>query len=813
MSEIRSALRGLVRNPGYAIVAGLALALGIGANTAVFSVVNAALLRALPYTDEDRVVRVYNHWEGTADGGISPAEHFDYIDGTADVFEAYGVYATGAASLTDGDLPERIAGAFVEAGVLEALGAQIAVGRSFTAADDADGGTPVALISDRLYHRRFAGDPGVIGTAVQLDGSTVTIVGVLPPTFRLPTGFSGNPAEIFVPLGLRRSDVTARGSHFLVGVARIVAGTTLEQAQARMDAVTTRFVAAWPDDYPRDMRFGSHLVRIREDIAGSVRPVLLILLGAVGLVLLVVCANVASLTLTRSDARRREFAVRTALGASTRHVTRQLLAESMVLALMGGAAGIVLATWSTAALVALAPAGLPLADNVTLDGRVLAFALAVTAGSALLFGLTPLFQLDRGASQVLREGGRSATASRPRQRLRSLIVAGELALAVVLLSGAGLLLRSFVALLGVDPGYATMGILTTELTLPNAGYLTDDSRRAFFRETVDRVSALPGVVAAGAVSNLPLAEPLGDINVQVEGREIRQAEVSPALDWQVITPGYLEAIGMRVIRGRDILTTDDQRAPGAVLINESAVSELFASEDPIGRRFLLGGNAGPGWVTIVGIVGDIRHETLDSPVRASMYLPHAQFTFWNGGSAVAGMSLVLSTTGDPATLAPAVRTAIAQIDAAVPPGPFLTMSDVRAASFSWPRFFTTLMGVFAALALALAALGVYGLLSFTVRMRTAEMGIRIALGARRGQVVRLVLRQALVPVAAGVTAGFAAAVLLSLAFEDLLFAVQPGDPLTMISVAAILGAVALIACGVPAIRATRVDPIAAMRLE
>lgn len=811
MLDIRSALRGLRRNPGYSLIAGIALALGIGVNTAVFSVVNAALLRSLPYASEDRVVRVYSHWQGTPDGSISPAEHFDYVDGATDVFDAYGVYSTGSINVLGGSGAERLSGAFVESGVLEALGVQVVAGRSFTAQDDENGGAPVALLSNSLFQRRFGGDPGVVGTDIQLAGGTITIVGILPPSFRLPTGYAGNPAEIFAPIGLQRSQSIARGSHFLTGVARLADGVTKEQAQARMDAITTRFTQDFPDDYPRDMQFGSHLVRIRDDIAGPVRPVLLLLLGAVGLVLLVVCANVASLTLTRADARRREFAIRTAIGAGRRHVIRQLLVESLMLAAASGAAGVLLAVWSTSALVALAPRALPLPNGIALDVRVLGFAILATSGAALLFGLTPLLQFDRNAGEALREDNRGTTGGRPRQRLRNAIVAAELALAVVLLSGAGLLVRSFVALLAVDPGYATTNILTTRLSLPSASYASDESRRDFFRGALDRMAGLPGVRAAGAVTNLPLAGPLGDINIRVEGREQREGEVSPALDWQVVTPGYFDAIGMRMVSGRAILGTDDAGAPGAVVINESAARQLFGDADPIGQRFLLGGNAGPGWVTIVGVVADIRHDRLDQGPRPSMYLAHAQFTFWNGGSAVNTLNLVLATQGDPAALVPPVRSALAELDPTLPPGPFQTMNEVRAAAFSWPRFFTTLMGAFAGLALVLAAVGVYGLLSFTVRLRTPEMGIRLALGAPRGQVIGLILRQAVPAVSAGLAAGFAISLIVSRSLRSVLYGVQPGDPLTLALVAFILGGVALVACWVPAFRATRIDPLGAMR--
>lgn len=812
MSELKTAVRGLGRAPMFTVIAGLALALGIGANTAVFSVVNAVLLRPLPWPDEDRVVRLYNRWEGTPEAAISPAEYFDYAEGTGSVFAEFGVWGAGSVNLTGGGQPERVQAAFITPGAMDALDAAVIRGRSFTEADDEDGGQPVALISSQLHQRRFGGE-NIVDRDIIVDGNSVTVIGILSADFVLPTDFRGARTDVFVPLGLERATVAARGSHFLAGIARLADGVDAERVQAVLDQLTTAMVATYPDNYPRDMRFGAWVRNIRDDIAGQVRPVLLILLGAVGLVLLVVCANVASLTLTRADARRREFAVRAALGAGRVHLVRQLLTESIALSAISGVLGVLLAAWGTAALIAIQPQGVPLAGGVSIDGRVLGFAIVTTLLAAALFGLAPLLQSDRDPARVLREGGRGATAGHPRQRLRRSIVTAELALAVVLLSGAALLVRSFITLTDVDPGYDANAVLTTRISLPSTTYSTDADRRRFFRALVEQTALQPGVLAAGAVANLPLSGPLGDLNINIEGRERREGEVSSALDWQVITPGYFDAIGMRLVSGRDITMDDDADAPGAVIINEAAARLHFPDEDPLGRRFQLGGDAGPGWVTVVGVAADIRHARFDEPPRAEMYLPHQQFTFWNGGPAAPTMSLVIRTAGEPAAFVPAVRSVIASIDGQLPTGAFQTMQQVRDVAFAGPRFYTTLMGVFGSIALLLAALGVYGLISFTVGLRGQEFGIRVALGATRSEILSLVIRQMLAPVGVGLLIGGGLAVPLTRALAGLLFEVQPGDPATIAVVVTLLGAVSLLACWLPARRATRSDPVAALRIE
>jgi putative ABC transport system permease protein len=486
-----------------------------------------------------------------------------------------------------------------------------------------------------------------------------------------------------------------------------------------------------------------------------------------------------------------------------------------VLAAAGGAIGVLLASWGAEGLIALRPRGIPRFDGVGVDLSVLGFAAAITLLTGVGFGLAPVLAWHHDSYSSLRETGRGMTAGIGRQRFRRGLIVSELALALVLLAGAGLLLRSFVGLLRVDPGFDTENILTVRLTLLGPEYSEDAQRRAFYASLVERISAAPGVTGAGAVTNLPLTGSLGDLNFHIEGRPEREGDVSPRLDWQAITPGYFEAIGMRMVRGRGITLQDDARAPGAVVINETGARTIFPGEDALGKRFRLGGDepAGPGTVTVVGIVRDIRHSALGEPPRGEMYIPHAQFTFWNGGPAAATMTLAVRASGDAARLAPMIRREIAALDSDLPPGAFRTMSEVAGDSISRQRFVMLLLGIFSAIALLLATIGIYGVIAYSVSQRTHELGIRMALGARRVQVLGLVLRQGLTMIGAGLAIGLVAALTLTRRLADFLYDVRPHDPLTLVGVAAALGAAALLACLGPARRATRVDPMVSLRSE
>jgi putative ABC transport system permease protein len=813
MHDLRYALRSLLRAPGFAVVAVITLALGVGANAAIFAVVDGVLLRPLPYDEPERLVRIMNHWQGSPEADLSPAEYFDYAEQTRGL-AAIGALATGSVVVTGGDAPERVSATFAAASLLDALGTPARLGRRYRAEEDRPGAGGAAILMDGFWRRRYGADPDIVGRSIVVNGQPVTVVGVMPPTFRTPLDHaSAQPTEIVLPLGIDRATVTNRGSHFLAGYARLAPGMSIAAADAAIADVASRFVAAFPDDYPTEMAFGVSLVPLHDDVVGPVRTPFLVLLGAVGFVLLIACANVASLLLSRADERSRELAVRAALGAGRRRLVRQLAAESLVLAALGGAAGVLLAVWGISALVSLRPPGIPRLDAVAIDVRLIGFALLATAATALLFGMVPALQASRpDLYRALREGGRGGTTGRAATRFRRGLVVGELALALVLLAGAGLLGRSLRALHDVDTGYATDGVLTFRLSLPAAAYPEEERVIGFFDRLTTELSALAGVHAAGGVSNLPLASALGDLNMHIEGRPVPEGDVSPRGDWQTVTPGYFDALGMRIVRGRGIEARDDADAPGVVVINRSLADAYWSGDDPIGRRYTLGGGAGPGVVTIVGIVEDIRHATLADAPRPEMYLAHAQFRFWNGGSVVRALSVAVRAD-DATSLAPAVRETVRRIDPNLPTSALQTMDEVRGASIAWPRFLTTLLALFAAVALALAAVGVYGVMSYAVAQRTREMGIRIALGARPVDVRRMVVAQGMTLALGGIALGIGATLVLARTLRALLYDVAPRDPLTLGGVSVVLALVALAACWIPARRATGADPLRALRQE
>ncbi|HEX2187999.1 MAG TPA: ABC transporter permease [Longimicrobiaceae bacterium] len=816
LDELRQDLvygaRQLRRRPGFTAAAVFTLALGIGANTAVFSIVDATLLRELPYPAPERLVRLSSYWDDEPEGKISPAEYFDYADRLRSL-EAMGVYAVGPANLTGDGAPERVRTGYLTAGTLPALGVAPAAGRYFTAAEDAPGGDAV-MLGHGLWTRRWGASPKVLGSRIVVDGAPRTVVGVMPAGFRLPRDMEeGETTELFRPLEMdRAAATTARGSHFLEGVGRLRPDVSVEAADREIAGVAAGFSRDFPDDYPAGMRFGARAAPLREAVLGRVRPVLAPLLGAVALVLLIACANVANLLLVRMDARGRELAVRAALGAGRGRLVRQLLAEGALLAALGGAAGVLLAAWATRAVPLLEMADLPSAGEVRMDPAVLAFALGASLLSLLAFGLAPALHASRGrVHEALKESGRAGTGGVRRRRLRGALVAAEVALAVVLLLGAGLLIRSLAALHAVDPGFRTGGVLTTRVSLPDAAYGNDERVVGGLRELLRRVEEVPGVVEAGAVTNLPLASTLGDLNLEIEGRPLPEGAASRRADWQAVTPGYLRAVGMQVLRGRGIEPSDDERAPGVVLINESLARLYWPGEDPVGRRFKLGGGAGPGWVTIAGVVRDVRHAALGEPPRPEMYIPHAQFRFWNGGGAARGMTLAIHTRGDPARLAGPVREAVRAFDPDLPLADVRTLAEVRSESVARPRFLALLLGAFAAVALVLAATGIYGTLAYLVAQRTYEMGVRMALGARPSAIRRLVVREGLAMALAGVAVGLPAAFALSRLIGHLLYGVAPTDAATFVAVPLGLALTALVASYLPARRATRVDPRVALR--
>ena len=813
VKDVHYAVRALRRNPGFTLAAVLTLSLGIGANTALFSVVNGVLLRPLPYGQPERLVALQNRWDGNdGESSISPAEYFDYLDQLT-AFERIGVSTPAIVSITGEGEPERLPATAVSAGVLPLLGVAPVAGRVFAPQEDVPS-PEVVILSYELWQRRFSGTESVLGRRIIVNGLPRTVIGVMPAGFRVPDDLSSTtPAEVFIPLGLHRDSVRIRGSHYLTGVARLRRGASVEQGRADIGTVASRFVARFPSDYPEKMQFRASVTPLLESVVGEVRPVLVILLAAVGFVLMIACANVAGLLLSRTEGRRREMAVRTALGAGRGRLVRQLLVESIVLALFGGLVGVGLAVLGTRGLVSLRPPDLPRLDAIGVDTRVLLFALAASTVVGVLFGLLPAIQATRlDVQSMLREAGRGFAGSR-RQGARRVLVVGEVALALVLLVGAGLMTRSFVGLLSVDPGYRVDHVLTVPVTLPAARYEEDERVIGFFRELTRRVAGLPGVTTAGAVAGVPLVAERGDIGINIPERPLPAGGTRRRADWQVVTPGYFQAMGMRLLRGRGIEDADQANTPGVVVINQALANKYWAGEAPIGKRFILGGRAGPGEVTIVGIVGDVRHTSLASAPEPEMYLAHTQFRFWGGGGILRSLSLVVRTAAEPSTLTRAVRAEVAAFDPQLPLGTFRTMEEVRGESVSQPRFLMFLFSVFSIVSLAIAVVGIYGVIAYGVAQRRKEIGIRVALGARPSTVAGMVVRQGMGLAVLGIALGLLMAFALTRFLSGFLFSVTPTDPITLGIVTLSLAAAALAATYVPALRATRTDPVEVLRAE
>ena len=816
LQDLRYGARSLGRSPAFTAVAVLALALGIGANSAVFSMVDGVLLRPLPYGNADRAVMLWSTWPGYDRTWLSEPEVVDYRS-QRQVFDIVAPFSLGSATLTGDGEPERVRAASLSAEVLPALGVTPTLGRNFTAAEDLPDSLAgrVALLSHALWRRRYAGDPSVVGRAIQVGLRSFTVVGVLPDEFRLPNDFVGEPVQLYSPIGLDPNpDPDSRGNHGLYAVARLAPGVTPERAQAAMSAFVSdmkrRHDAYGPE-------FDLRVVSARDQVSGDVRPALLVMLGAVVLVLLVACANVANLLLARAEARHRELAIRSALGAGRTRIVRQLLAESLLLATAGAALGLALAAAGLRALIAFSPPNVPRLDAIGMDGRVVAFTAAIAVLTSLVFGLVPALQASGTTTQeMLNEGGRGASAGVRRQRVRRTLVVTEVALAMVLVVGAGLLIKSFARLMGIDAGVRPERVLTMELSLPGAKYAQPRSR-AFFEQLRQRVAALPGVTSAGFVRELPFANEIGDWSFRIVGRGAdRPDEAFGAADWQVATPGYFEAMGVALRGGRYLEDADATRAAPVVVISEKMASTFWPNQDPVGQQIRLGGTGpGPDTLprTVVGVVADVRHKGLDAETKTQMYLPHTQFPSTDSNFAINRMSLVVRARTDPLMLAPAVRREIRALDPEIPVSRVRSMEQVLSASASVRELNVMLLSVFAAVALTLAALGIYGVMAYTVTQRTKEIGVRMALGASAVEVQRLVLRQGLLLAGIGVLLGALGAVALGRVLTSLLFGVSATDPAIYAAVTAVLAAVALLATYVPARRATRVSPMVALRYE
>jgi putative ABC transport system permease protein len=805
--DARYGARMLVRQPVITVVALLTLALGIGANVAIFSAVNAVLLRPLPYPEPDRLVMLWEkrQAEGVLDNVVSPADFRDWARMNT-VFESMAAFTPMNVDLTGRGEPVRLNAAAVSPAFFDVLRIGPQLGRAFNREDGIAGRQRVAIVGAGLWRRLFGADRSVIGSTVVLNGTSYEIVGVLPDSFE----FSDTTVELWAPLALDGlPQPPSRAVHQFFVYARLKPQVTLEQARGEMD----RLAAQLSEQYPQTNRtHGVWVTALDEQLtgpstgsaarSGSVRASLLLLLGAVAFVLLIACVNVANLLLVRAAGRRREMAVRSAIGAGRGRLVGQTLTESLTLSLAGGTIGLLVASWGTTGLRALVPRGVQVVglQHMGLDGRVLAFALALSLLTGVLFGLLPAWQLARvDMNAVLREGTR--TAGPVRRRLRMALIVSEIALASLLLFGAGLALRSFDRVLRVEAGFDVQGILVVPVVLPGSRYRDATALVGAFQQIEQQLTTLPGVRAVGAVSQLPLSGQDNRYGITIEGRDA-PADTPTRAHVRSVTPGYFHTMGVRLEAGRPFADADTPAAPLVAIVNETMARRYWPGDSPLGKRLLLNGTSD--MRVVVGIVRDVRHWGLDAPVNPELYLPLAQ-------QPSSAMTFVVAATSDPGGLAGAVRDRVRQVDRALPVANLHPMTEVAAAAVAARRSTMMLLGVFAAIALVLAAAGIYGVMGHLVAVRTNEIGLRMTLGARPVQVLRLVLTEGAIQAAIGLTAGLTGAVFLVRFFRSLLYEVEPADPLTLATVAALLLTTALLACLVPALRAMRIEPVAALR--
>ncbi len=802
LRDLRYGIRMLVKSPGFTAVAVIALALGIGANSAIFSTVNAMLLRPLPYKDPDRLVEVWEHrpLQNRDRTVVSPAEFIHWRE-QAQSFEQITAVNFVLHNLTGDGEPEQIQSVQVSASFFPMLGVKPIAGRTFLEEEDQPDHNRVAVIGYGLWQRRFGGDPDIVNRQITLDGNKFTVVGIMPSGFQFP-----QLVEMWEPVAFTAAARDNRGNHFIEVFARIKPGVSIEQAQAEMTGIAKLLEQAHPDSGTGHQ---VRLVGLHEQIVGDSRTALLVLFAAVIFVLLIACANVANLLLARSSSRQKEMAIRTALGASRWRIARQLLVESLLLASIGGALGLLLAWWGVDLLVALSPEGTPRLDEIKLDASVFGFTLIISLVTGVLFGLTPALQSSRpDLNEALKEGSRGSTEGARRNRLRSVLVITEVALTLVLMVGAGLMLKSFYRLSQVNPGYDPTNLLTMEITLPSAKYAKPIQSVAFYEELLHRVESLPEVQAAAAVHVLPLSGSNSSSTVTIEGQPPAPPGERPNANRRIITPGYFRAMGMSVLGGRAFTANDTEQATRVAIVNETMARRFWPGQDALGKRFKFGApdkNNNP-WMEIVAVVADIKHTRLDEEVRPETYLPNTQ-------SPIRGMTLVARTTNAPLDMVSVLRGQVLTVDQDQPVGSVASMEQLVSRSLAPLRFSMMLLGVFAALALTLAAVGIYGVISYSVAQRTHEIGIRMALGAQTSDVLKQVVGKGMTLVLIGVALGVGAAVGLTQLISTLLYSVSPTDATTFVVISIALAGVALAACFVPARRATRVDPLIALKHE
>jgi putative ABC transport system permease protein len=809
--DLRYGIRMLIKRPGFTAVAIIALALGIGANTAIFSVVNAVLLKPLPFSDPNRLVAVYETHtrRGITQSTVSYPNFADWRSQSS-VFERIAAYHNSDYILTGADEPARLQCAIVSADMFDLLGAKPALGRAFLPEEDKPGDSGrVAILSDAMWKKRFSADPNILEKSITLNGKNYSIAGVMPAGFQFP--IQNEPVELWTTFASEFESVEGdptteqRGAHYLEVIARLKPDVDKKQAQAEMDAIMSRLEQQYPD---QNSYRGANVVPALESLVGDIRPALLILLGAVGCVLLIACANVANILLARATTRHKEMAIRAALGASRSRIVRQLLTESVTLGLAGGALGLIVALWGTDLLVALSRDDIPRAAQIGLDGRVLLFTLTVSVLTGVIFGLVPAIQSSKpDLSESLKEGGRGSAEGARRNRIRGALVVIEVAVAIVLLVGAGLLIESLRRLQNVNPGFDPKNVLAATVGLPDVKY-SSEKQIAFYRELLDRIRALPGVKRASAVLPLPLSQDRFRLTFEIEGRPLPKGD-HPASEYRAVGLDYFGAMSIPLLKGRDFTLRDDKKAAPVIVINEAFAEKFFPGEDPIGKRIMPSiavDDTEPAMREIIGVVGNVKHLKLSGEDDPEYYVPHAQIP-------LDAMTLVVKSDNDPRGLIGAIQNEVRALDKDLPVFNIKMLDDYVASSVAQPRFNTLLLAIFAGLALILTAVGLYGVMSYSVAQRTHEIGIRMALGARAEDVLKMIVGQGMALTLIGMAIGLCAAFALTRLMASLLYGVSATDPATFAAVAVALAAVALAACYIPARRATKVDPMVALRYE
>jgi putative ABC transport system permease protein len=804
LQDMRYSLRLLLKRPGFTFVAVITLALGIGANTAIFSVVNSVLLRPLSFSEPDRlvIIRATNQQKGIATNQVSLPDALDW-KAQSQSFDDMALLGGWNFNLTGVDEPERIQGALVTPNLFLLLGKSPMLGRSFTPDEAQPGKDHVVILSHGLWQRRFGAELNVIGQSLTLNGISSTVIGVMPADF----GYPYQNVGVWAPLA---GEDETRNSRWLTAVGRLKAGATLKQAQTEMAIIARRLEDAYADS---NAGWSVSLITLQDSITDDIRPALLILLGAVGLVLLIACANVATLVLARGVSRRREFAIRVAMGASRPRLLRQLLTESAMLSLLGGAAGVLLALWGIGFLSVAAPHDIPRLNEVKIDAAVLGFTLTVALLTGLLSGLAPaLLAANLDPYETLKED-RGAIGSDSRHRLRQLLMVAEVALSLVLLVGAGLLIRSFLRVQQVDAGFRAENLLTMELILTGPQYNSLAGQQTFVNQTLQQIEALPGVQSASAITTLPVGGTSGQVHYSfvAEGRQVRESE-DPTAYYRSTSPGYFQTMGIALDAGRSFTERDLETAPRVAIINRAMARRIWPGQDPVGKRVRWSSgpwsNGEPQWMRIVGVVGDVKQYGLEAEEHLAIYVPYAQ-----KNPAWRWLSLVVRTEADPATLAQPVTGSIHTVDRNLPVYLVRPMEQILSESLGARRFSTLLLGILAAMALILSTVGIYGVISYTVSQRTREIGIRVALGAQRRDILQVTLGQGLRLILIGVAVGLAAACALTRLLAGLLFSTSATDPFTFVGVTLLLTGVALLACYIPARRAMKVDPMEALRYE